>query len=99
MSDLMSQIRNDDAANVKDSIEASLKSKVDSAINIRKQQVAAQMFNTDDEQESAEALEEEADEEEDEAWDDTDYEIDDEDDYDLEEDDEWLEGEAIEDGG
>ena len=51
MSDLMSQIRNDDAAGVKGSIETSLKSKVAAAIDDRKQQVAAQLFNADDDDE------------------------------------------------
>ena len=48
MSDLMSQIRNDEASAIKDSIEASLKAKVSASLDMRKQQVAAQVFNGDD---------------------------------------------------
>ena len=69
---------------------------------MRKQQIAAQVFNgsNDDVEDADELTEDTDDEEEADDWDDTDYEIDDEDDYDLEEDDEWLEGEAVEhDGG
>ena len=64
MSDLMSQIRNDEASAIKDSIEASLKAKVSASLDMRKQQVAAQVFNGDDDvEEVADELTEDTDDE------------------------------------